>query len=376
MLSASSATLARMPEPASKASPQSASTSTVAKPRFKLVSKAALVRLAVLFVVIGIALVLFANYATRMPGPRHTGPLLPTTSEQLETAERLRADVVALVEGHPGRSYLAPARYAGSARYLQQRMRTIGLAAELETFATVKRTGTASNIVADVLGTLYPERILIVGAHYDAHLGLPGADDNASGVAGVLELGRRLVAQPAECTVRLVLYANEEPPFNMTTDMGSMVNAQAAADRGDDLIGMISVEMIGYYDTTPGSQSYPPPLSLLYPDTADFIAVVGNVGSRPMVSRAVELFRDAVQFPSEGAAMPAGIPGIGYSDHWSYWQFGHQAIMLTDTSFYRNPHYHTAADTPDTLDYERMARVVDGLEAIVRGLTSDSAASP
>lgn len=342
------------------------------KPRFQIISKPALIRLGVLFVVLAGVLVWLASYTTRMPGSSYRGPLPPLTQTQQEAAERMRADVVALVVDHPQRSYLAPAKYAAAAAFLRQRFVEIGLSADLETFAADMDGSIASNVVAQVTGTTHPERILIVGAHYDAHMGLPGADDNASGVAGVLELARRLVAQPAASTVRLVMFANEEPPFFMTGDMGSFVHAQGASDRGEALIGMISVEMIGYFDDTPGSQSYPPPLSLLYPDTGDFIAIVGDLGSRSMVREGVKLFREGVEFPSEGAAMPAGIPGIGYSDHWSFWQFGYPAIMLTDTSFYRNPYYHTAQDTPDTLDYERMARVIDGLEAIVRGLAAGS----
>jgi len=133
---------------------------------------------------------------------------------------------------------------------------------------------------------------------------------------------------------------------------------------------MINLEMIGYYDDAPGSQTYPMPISLFYPDTGDFIAIVGNVRSVGLVRRFVRDWRSEVDFPVEGAALPEAVPGIGFSDHRSYWEAGYRAVMLTDTAFYRNKNYHTAGDLPETLDYERMARVIDGVEILVRKLVS------
>ncbi len=338
--------------------------------KFKISSKGAIKRLAILFAIIAIALTAFLQFAVNMPGSGHTGPLPALTDAQRSAADRLERDVRSLVENHPGRSHMAPARYTAAADSLKAALNQAGVPSDLEVFEMTNRKGTAANVVGEVPGTSRPERIVVVGAHYDAHLGMPAADDNASGAAGLLELARRFSVSPSASTVRFVLFANEEPPHFMTGDMGSYVHAAGCKQRGESIAAMLSVEMIGYFDTAPGSQDYPFPLSLFYPDTGDFVAFVGNVGSGGMVRRAVRTFRDTTPFPSEGVAMPSGIPGIGYSDHWSFWEHGYKAMMVTDTSFYRNPHYHTSRDVPSTLDYERMARAVDGIERVVRNLAS------
>ncbi len=336
--------------------------------KIQFITRGAVKRLTIGFVVGGLALGAFLKFAVDMPGSGFSGPLPELTQAQHETARRLEADVTGLVDGFVGRSTMSPAKYAAAAQHLRASFESIGLEAVLETFEMQHREGRVSNVVAEIAGTVAPKRMLIVGAHYDAHLGLPGADDNASGVAGVLELARRFKAEPADCTVRFVLFANEEPPHFMTEDMGSYAHAAGCQERGDDVIAMLSLEMIGYFDAAAGSQRYPFPLSMFYPDTGDFIAFVGDVGSGGLVRRATGIFRETTEFPSEGVALPSGIPGIGYSDHWSFWQHGYKALMVTDTSFYRNPHYHTSRDVPDTLDFDSIARVVDGIEQVVRGL--------
>ena len=166
-------------------------------------------------------------------------------------------------------------------------------------------------------------------------------------------------------TVRFVLFANEEPPFFQTADMGSLVYAKRCRQRGENIVAMLSVETIGYYSERPGSQQYPPPMGLLYPSTGDFIGFVGNVKSRHLVRELVGSFRRHAQFPSEGAALPGSMTGVSWSDQWAFWQEGYPAVMVTDTAPFRYPYYHHPADTPDRLDYERMARVVDGLRAVL-----------
>ncbi|MHC4320424.1 MAG: M28 family peptidase, partial [Planctomycetota bacterium] len=167
-------------------------------------------------------------------------------------------------------------------------------------------------------------------------------------------------------------FVNEEPPYFQTANMGSRVYARRCRQRGEDITAMICLETIGYYSDEKGSQNYPPPLGLLYPSTGDFIALVGNYGSRALVRQVVESFRRHAQFPSEGAAMPGVLPGIGWSDHWAFWKEGYSAVMVTDTAPFRYPHYHQSTDTPDKIDYERMARVVEGMEAVVRELAGAS----
>jgi Zn-dependent M28 family amino/carboxypeptidase len=206
----------------------------------------------------------------------------------------------------------------------------------------------------------------VVGAHYDTVPGSPGADDNASGVAVLIELAAM------KMPVRLVAFANEEPPYSFGPDMGSWAWAKRARDRGEPIRAMFSLEMLGYYRDTAGSQRYPAPLGLFYPDRADFIAFVGDLGARGLVRRSIGAFRKSAAFPSEGVAAPAFIPGVTWSDHWSFRRHGYPAIMITDTAFYRYPHYHLPNDTPDKLDYERMARVTLGLAAMLNELANQT----
>jgi Zn-dependent M28 family amino/carboxypeptidase len=200
---------------------------------------------------------------------------------------------------------------------------------------------------------------VVVGAHYDTVPGSPGADDNASGVAVLIELSKMLAG------IRFVAFANEEAPYFLGPEMGSYVYAR---ERGKGVRAMFSLEMLGYYRDAPGSQTYPAPLGFFYPDRADFIAFVGDLGAIRLVRKAIGAFRRHASFPSEGLAAPAMIPGVSWSDHWSFRKHGYPAVMVTDTAFYRYPHYHLPSDTPEKLDYERMARVTMGLAAMLKEL--------
>jgi Zn-dependent M28 family amino/carboxypeptidase len=232
------------------------------------------------------------------------------------------------------------------------------------------------NIVAEKRGGGRAEEILLVGAHYDSVLGSPGANDNGSGVAALLELARLLADLPLTRGVRFVAFVNEEPPFSYTAEMGSVVHAKAARARGERIRAMLSLETIGYYSDAPGSQQYPFPLGFFYPERANFIGFVGNLKSRKLVSEALHAFRRHTAFPSEGAAVPGWITGVGWSDHWSFWQAGYPAIMVTDTAFFRYAHYHTAGDTPDKADYGRSARVVAGLAGTIADLAREGSDHP
>jgi Zn-dependent M28 family amino/carboxypeptidase len=219
-------------------------------------------------------------------------------------------------------------------------------------------------------GTSRAAEIVVVGAHYDSVEGTRGANDNGSGVAALLAAARAFAQRsdrPAR-TLRFVAFANEEPPYFQGSGMGSLVYARACRARGDRVVAMVSLETIGFYTDMPDTQHYPPPLGIAYPSTGNFIGFVGNVASRALVRRAISAFRETTRFPSEGAALPEWMPGVGWSDHWSFWQAGYPAIMVTDTAPFRYPHYHDASDLPDKLSYDRMARVVDGIvvDGIVR----------
>ena len=231
------------------------------------------------------------------------------------------------------------------------------------------RQTTLTNIIAAAPGSVDRNRpLLVVGAHYDTVSRSPGADDNASGVAGLLELAGLLGDNPP-AGLRLVAFCPEEPPAYRTNKMGSYVYARSLKDAGTEVGGMICLEMIGYFSDRPKSQSYPLPfMDLVYPDKGNFIAMVGNIGSALLTRRVKKVFAGATDLPIESLNAPSIVMGIDFSDHWSFNKMGFPALMITDTAFYRNPHYHQPSDLPATLDYPKMAKVVDGLAAAVRSL--------
>jgi Zn-dependent M28 family amino/carboxypeptidase len=189
----------------------------------------------------------------------------------------------------------------------------------------------------------------------------------------MLALARRFSGTRTSRTVRFVAFANEEPPFFQTDLMGSRVYAKQCRARDENIAAMLSLETMGYFDDSAGSQRYPLPFGLLYPSTGNFIGFVGNMRSGDLVRRAVGTFRRSEPFPSEGGALPDFIPGIGFSDQWSFWQEGYDALMVTDTAMFRYPHYHEAEDTPDKIDFDRLARVVRGLARVVDELVNAGA---
>jgi Zn-dependent M28 family amino/carboxypeptidase len=222
--------------------------------------------------------------------------------------------------------------------------------------------------VSAMFGPSGPDR-LVVGAHYDAAGPYPGADDNASGVAGLIELAHGLGAAAPARAVELVAYTLEEPPFFTTPQMGSAVHAASLRRQQIRVRAMLSLEMIGYFSDAPNSQLFPHPvLKALYPSTGNFIAVIGKL-AQPMLSpRVARAMRRGSVLPVRVLVAPPALPGIDFSDHRSYWQAGYGAVMITDTAFYRNPNYHTPRDRPETLDYRRMASVVQSVQAAVHAL--------
>ena len=216
-----------------------------------------------------------------------------------------------------------------------------------------------------------PPPIIIIGAHYDSVFGSPGANDNGTGVAAMLALARRFTSAKPKQTLRFVAFVNEEPPYFLSGEMGSQVYARRCKERGDKISAMISLETIGYFSDAPGSQTYPSPgLGLFYPKVGNFIGFVSNVHSRALLRRVIALFRKHAKIPSEGASLPAFIPGVSWSDQWSFWQHGYPAIMITDTAPFRYPYYHSSNDTPDKLDYDRFTLVVSGMDKVIEKLSN------
>ena len=291
---------------------------------------------------------------------RRGDPTPPTaTDADRALAVKLRRDVEALCVNGP-RNVYAPENLAAAADFIERALGKV----ERQTYEADGIQ--VSNLILEIPGS---DEIVVIGAHYDSAGYAPGADDNASGVAALLELARRFKDVKTKRTLRFVAFVNEEPPHFQTQAMGSWQYARRCRERKENVVAMLSLETIGYYDDRPGSQQYPPPLDAFYPSRGNFIGFAANLGSRALVNRCTRAFRANARVPAESAALPEAIPQIGWSDQWSFWQFGYKALMVTDTAPFRNPHYHTTRDTPETLDYERLAMVVDGLHAVVLELT-------
>lgn len=288
-------------------------------------------------------------------------------------AERLRDHVIRLAADIGERNVMRHEALCAAAAYVRGEWEALGHAVTVQAYDAGGHR--CENLEISIAGTDRPAEIILAGAHYDSVLGSPGADDNASAVAALIELARLLRGASPRRTIRLVAFVNEEPPFFYFGDMGSRVYARAARARDDDIRLMLSLEMLGCYSDAPGSQRYPPLLRRFYPDRGNFIAFVSNLRSRRQLREAVAAFRACSAFPCESLAAPAIVPGVAWSDHSSFWRAGYPAVMVTDTAFYRNPHYHSPLDTPEKLDYARMAEVVAGLAGMLRRCADAPAAA-
>jgi len=257
-----------------------------------------------------------------------------------------------------------------AARYIEEQWNSQGYDVE---WLTYQISGVSyPNLEVTRNGSQRQREILLVGAHYDSVMGSPGANDNASGVAALLEISRDFTAIDPAMTVRFVAFVNEEPPFFMSGQQGSMVYAKMVRERGDDIRLMTCLETIGWYSDEPGSQYYPPLFNLFYPDRADFIGMVSDFRSRTVMRQLAQAFRAHSDFPLQTAATFRFIPGVSWSDHRSFWRHGYRAVMITDTAPYRYPHYHAATDTPDKLAYPEYSRVTLGLSAAFKEIARAS----
>jgi len=307
---------------------------------------------------------------TNMPGDSYRGELPPADDALKSLAIELRRDVAHLAEEIGERNVRnRPHELSVAADYIEAEFTAAGHAVVPQEYEVDDCK--CRNLEVEVLGSTRPAEIVVVGAHYDTVIGTPGANDNTSGIAALLALARRFSGRQIDRTLRFLAFVNEEKPYAHTDTMGSRVYSRRCAERAERITAMLSLETIGYYDDRPGSQKYPRPFGVLYPSEGNFIAFVGNIKSRKLVRRVVAAFRRHEHFPSEGAALPAVVYGVGFSDHWSFWQEGYPALMVTDTAMFRYPYYHHPEDTTDKLDFDRLARVVRGLEGVVTTLVSE-----
>jgi Zn-dependent M28 family amino/carboxypeptidase len=301
-----------------------------------------------------------------MPGTSHQGPLPDLTPDQASLRDDLGADLVRLAVDIGERNVQRHDALAEAASFGAAELEAAGCDVERQSY----RVGPVEveNVIGEVAGGAAADEVVVVGAHYDTVLRCPGANDNGTGVVATLALARALAGSRPRRTLRFVLFVNEEPPYFRTEAMGSRVYARRCRDRGEDVRAMLSLETIGYYSDVKGSQRYPFPVGLFYPSAANFVAFVGNLKSRRLVRRSVGAFRRRAAFPSVGAALPGWITGVGWSDQWAFWKSGYPALMVTDTALYRYGAYHTPHDTIEKVDMASLARVVDGLQAVVADL--------
>ena len=284
---------------------------------------------------------------------------------QLTTRLRGHVDVLAGLIGP--RHLSRPSTIEASIAYIEQQFAAMGDSVVRHTYQV---DGTeAHNLIFERRGISAPEKILVIGAHYDTEEITPGADDNASAVAALIEAARLVAPFKPRRTVRFVSFPCEEQPHMENGTMGSQHYARACRGKGDEIVGMICLEMLGFYSDAPDSQRVPPgiprPLRRLFPKRGNFLASVANLRSLRLLATFHRGFKSASGLPLFSVPLPEKIREIRRSDNSSFWDQRYPALMITDTSFLRNPHYHQPTDTPETLDYERLAQATLGLAGAI-----------
>ena len=329
--------------------------------------------LKIVAIVVAIDIVIAGAYVSTfiiMPGQSFQG--IPAALPPGETgmAQRMRADVLAFASTE--HNTVTAVRLDDAATYIEGALASSGYPVRRQQY--IARGHHVRNLevsLSNVETGTKPERVYIVGAHYDSARGTAGANDNGSGTAALMELARQLkgFVPPAGTELKLVFYTNEEPPFFQRDGMGSRYHAKDLRDRGQHVEAVLILETLGYYSNQPGSQTYPLEfLKAIYPDAGNFVAVIGTLDSAALVRKTTRALRAHAGIASEGLAAPAFVQGVTWSDHSSYVEQGYKAVMITDTARMRYPHYHTAQDTPDKLDYEQMARITSALVPLVKSM--------
>ena len=335
--------------------------------------------------IIALLIVGLLLYMIPMPNESFQGSPLSLTPEEIELKAQLQSHITVLASQPRGRNNIEGQRLDIAKDYIVQQFQHYGYVPTQQTYqiqedmlvvagltANIDMENQYTNVIIEKVGNTKPNEVLVIGAHYDTILDSPGANDNGSGVAVLLEIARWLKTQQFAKTVRCVAFANEEAPFYNTFAMGSLVYAKQTSELQENIVGMLALETLGYYSQTEGSQHYPQPFQYFYPDKGNFVAFVGNLSSRRLVRATIGAFREHATIPSEGVAAPAIIPGVSWSDHWAFWQYNYPALMITDTAPFRYPHYHLSSDTADKIDYESLTRVTLGLQKAIEVLANDT----
>jgi Peptidase family M28 len=315
------------------------------------------------------ALACAVRFCIVFPRQPFAGPLPPLEGAHRTLALSLEAHVRAVASRPHNLDH--PVALEAAARHIEATLTGLGYTPFAQRFMVGRHEVRNIEIVIEPAAGAVPlPGTLVVGAHYDSPDDSPGANDNGTGVAALLELAARLRDLLPVRRVRLVFFVNEEQPYGKTPDMGSYRHAQDMRTRGEPVMGMLALETLGHFPDRPGTQRFPFPFGLIYPDRGNFVAFVGMPCGRAFVHACVSSFRAVAPVPSIGGVAPGFIEGIDLSDHWAYDHFGYPACMVTDTAPFRNPFYHSPHDLPDTVDYAGLARVTVGLEAMIRRLAS------
>ena len=317
---------------------------------------------------IAIGTLILVSFAGALLGILVTGPVVvlqPRLEFNIEpSADRMRTAVTRLCNDFGTRDYRHPETLMVAAEWIGSELEAAGLQVSFQDYEL--REGVFRNVVGFRPGAAEDAPAIVIGAHYDAYGGFPGADDNASGVAVLLELARTLPDSAPRFGQYFVAFSTEEPPFFGTDDMGSFRFAGKLVDEGVDVSLMIALDMVGYFSDQPGSQSMPLSiLKLLYPSKGNFLAVTANLKNGVSIRRVKQGIKAVRELPVHSFRAPGGFAGVDLSDHLSFWKLGFPAVLVTDTSFHRNPNYHQAGDTPDTLDYDTMVKVVLSLHGVL-----------
>jgi hypothetical protein len=320
-----------------------------------------------LLVTVVAALAVAYWYSLSLPGESYSGPPPPVTDAERHLSERLRRHVEAIAS--VPHNVIHYDELEKSAAYIESELKALGYAPAAQVYEIDGQPVRNISVELAPSGANADTPSIVVGAHYDSYGNAPGANDNGSGSAAVIELARLLKDAPLkDKRLRLVLFVNEEPPYDRTPDMGSYRYAKSLKEAGENVSGMISLETIGAFSDKPGTQKYPPPFDLIFSDVANFVALVALPGGRAFLHDFVASFREHTKFPTIGGTAPDFVDGIGWSDHWAFYMFGYPGIMITDTALFRYPEYHTPADTPEKVNYEALARITLGIEAALRDL--------
>lgn len=297
------------------------------------------------------------------PGNSFSGPLPELSPAQATIRNELQTDVYEFSDNVGPRCSLRSLHEAQN--WIEKKLELPGVTVQL---VEVDMNGPkVANVEATIRGTKRPGEIVLLGAHYDTVPRSPGANDNASGVAALLTLARRLPQINPERTVKLVFFVNEENPYSFGIQMGSRVYAEECRRRGYNIVAMVCIDSLGYYSDAAGSQKYPALVGWQLPSRANFVAFASDVKNQRLMDTVVALYRSSVNFPSLGVALDS--KSVARSDHASFWAVDYPAIMMSDTSDYRDPHYHSPTDKPDNLNYDCFARVVDGLQKTVQRMS-------